>query len=366
MMSVVTPYHDVDPRGREAIVTDGGGGASRSALACVRALAEGGLRPLVAVPEGGDELAAASRWAVRFEVPDLADTERYRRAIRQAADDKRCAVFATSDRAMVAIGASGAALTDKTVLGRRATEVGIDVPESTIIAAMSELPATAAFPLVVKPVFGSAPAVRLDDVSDADRLSDDDGPFVVQPFIDEEMTAIGGVVWDGALIAAVHQRYERRWPIDCGTASAAITVEHDVVREASLVSLLDDHRGVFQAQYLGGRLIDLNPRPYGSLPLATKSGVNLPALVCALNAGEHPATGTVRRARVGVRYRWLEGDVRHVAARLRNGSMRPIDAVRALAPCRGTAHSVVSLRDPLPALVRGRQVVRQAWRRSAT
>jgi predicted ATP-grasp superfamily ATP-dependent carboligase len=171
------------------------------------------------------------------------------------------------------------------------------------------------------------------------------------------------VVWNGALVAAVHQRYERRWPVDCGTASAAVTVEHDPSREAALLSLLGNHQGIFQAQYLGSWLIDLNPRPYGSMPLATKSGVNFPALVCSLAQGDIEVPREVQRGRTGVRYRWVEGDIRHLAARLRAGSIGPGEVVRALTPRHGTAHSDVSIRDPLPAMLRVRQILRGAMHR---
>ena len=348
---------------RSAVVTDGGRGSSRSALACARALGEGGIRPLVTVPAGGEELAAASKWAERVEVPHLEDRLAYRRAILGIAAETHLPVFATSDLAMAALDLSGSTFLDKSTLAVHAAAAGIDVPDTVIISGPNEIHTGMTFPVVVKPVLGSLRAIRLDGMRDVARIPADGGPFALQPYLEYEMTAIAGVVWNGALVAAVHQRYERRWPVDCGTASAAVTVEHDPSREAALLSLLGDHQGIFQAQYLGSWLIDVNPRPYGSMPLATKAGVNFPTLVCALAQGDIEVPREVQRGRTGVRYRWVEGDVRHLAARLRAGSIGPGDVVRALTPHGGAAHSDVSIHDPRPVMLRVRQILRGVMHR---
>jgi predicted ATP-grasp superfamily ATP-dependent carboligase len=147
----------------------------------------------------------------------------------------------------------------------------------------------------------------------------------------------------------------RIWPVDCGTASAAVTTEPDVELESRLRRLLAGHEGVFQVQLIGDQVIDVNPRVYGSLPLAVAAGANLPAIACAATAGRTP--DSLVRARPGVRYRWLEGDVRRVVHDIRRGHLSPWAGARALAPRRGTAHSVESLRDPGPGLARLRDVV---------
>jgi hypothetical protein len=69
--------------------------------------------------------------------------------------------------------------------------------------------------------------------------------------------------------------------------------------------------------------------------------------------------GSIVRGRAGVRYRWLEGDVRSLLHEVRGGRLSAWAAVRRLAPHRGTAHSVESLRDPGPVLVRLVDVVRR-------
>jgi predicted ATP-grasp superfamily ATP-dependent carboligase len=183
------------------------------------------------------------------------------------------------------------------------------------------------------------------------------GPIVVQPFALGTMRAVCGVLHDGRLLAAVHQRYERIWPAECGTASAAVTTAPDRELEARLPLLLAGHSGVFQVQLIDDQVIDVNPRVYGSLPLAVAAGANLPAIACAAVRGQLPPD--VVRGRPGVRYRWLEGDVRRLLHDVRDGTLSPWAAVRALSPRRGTAHSIESLHDPGPALIRLLDVARR-------
>jgi hypothetical protein len=54
-------------------------------------------------------------------------------------------------------------------------------------------------------------------------------------------------------------------------------------------------------------LIDINPRFYGSMPLALAAGVNLPAAWHGVATGDpRPALGDYR---LGLRFRWLEGNL---------------------------------------------------------
>jgi len=95
----------------------------------------------------------------------------------------------------------------------------------------------------------------------------------------------------------------------------------------------------------GPHLIDLNPRVYGSLALATAAGVNLPSLWAALAAGR-PVEPLPYR--VGVRYRCEELDARALVQLARDG--RPLAALLGAIPRRNTTHAVVGLADPLPGL----------------
>ena len=350
-----------DPR--SVLLTDHVDGRSRSAVAAVRALGAAGFRVVVTV-SGGRSAAAASRSASGvLQVPPVG-TAGFADAVRDHLEEHPgTVVVPASDAVLVALGLPGAALVDKTQLAERAAAAGLPVPPTRTFASVDALldAEDLAFPLIVKAAVKTRPtevARRVSCRSDLPEVAGAlEGAVVVQPFATGTMRAVCGVAHDGRLLAAVHQRYVRIWPPGCGTASAAVTTAPDLRLEARLPRLLEDHTGVFQVQLIGDQVIDVNPRVYGSLPLAVAAGANLPAIACAAASGRHP--GEVVRGRPGVRYRWLEGDVRSLLHDRRAGTASWAETARALVPRRGTAHSVESLRDPGPMLARLADVVRR-------
>jgi predicted ATP-grasp superfamily ATP-dependent carboligase len=118
-----------------------------------------------------------------------------------------------------------------------------------------------------------------------------DGRGLIQRYHPGSLSALAGVVWEGRLVAAVHQRALRTWPTDCGEMSFAVALPRDLDREAGALRLLErvGWSGLFQMQFLdtseGSMLIDLNPRVYGSLALALGTGQNLPGIWADLLLG---------------------------------------------------------------------------------
>jgi predicted ATP-grasp superfamily ATP-dependent carboligase len=349
---------------RRVLVIDGDDGQSRSALAAVWALAASGYRPVVGTA-AKYSLAASSRASTNSVHVPLATDDRFGEAVRAEVQrgEYLCAL-PSSDPAMLALDAPGVELLDKDVLARRADAAGIPTVGGFLFGSYDDLVAARRefdYPVVVKPSVKSAAAdgeaVRVDSPAELERLASRNGRAFVQPWIDAPMHAVAGVVWRGRLVAAVHQEYLRTWPVVCGTASAAVTIRvtDDVV--GPIVRMLDGYDGVFQAQFVGRFLVDLNPRVYGSLPLAVAAGANLPAVVCDLMAGRDVPT---TRARPGVAYRWPEGDLKHLVARAQARSLPARSLLAALRPRRPTAHSVMSLRDPRPMLTRIGYVARRS------
>ena len=350
--------------GGVVLVSDHVDGRSRSAVAAVRALAAAGHRPVVTV-SGRPSAATASRDCAGVLRVPAADSPDFRKAMEEhLRSHPGTTVLPASDAVLVALELPGAPLVDKGELPARAAAAGLDVPPSRSFASPAELLAAEDldFPLVVKPAVKTAPsevARRVDSRHElAEALADLPGALVVQPFATGGMRAVCGVIADGRLLAAVHQRYVRIWPPDCGTASAAETTGPDLDLEDRLPALLEGHSGVFQVQLVEYQVIDVNPRVYGSLPLAVAAGANLPALATDVAAGRTAPDGVVR-GRPGVRYRWLEGDLRRLRHDFRTGASTPGQVVRALLPHRGTAHSVESLRDPGPVAKRLTDAIRR-------
>jgi predicted ATP-grasp superfamily ATP-dependent carboligase len=345
------------------LVSDHDDGNSRSAVAAVRALDEAGYSPVVTVAGRRSAAGASRSCAGVLRVPPVG-TPSYRKAVQEyVAATPGAVVLAASDAVLIALDLPGAALVDKASLPQAAAAAGLCVPRTREFTSAAHLLAAAddlEYPLVIKAAVKTGSSENTQRIEAAGELpaavTDLPGPVVVQPFAGGTMRAVCGVLADGKLLAAVHQTYVRIWPPDCGTASAAITTEPDHDLEERLPHLLAGHVGVFQVQLIGDQVIDVNPRVYGSLPLAVAAGANLPAIACQAITGRYPSE--LVRGRPGVRYRWLEGDVRRVLHDARTGALTLEAAGRALAPRRGTAHSVESLRDPGPALVRLAAVAR--------
>lgn len=336
------------------LVVDDGDSQSRTALVAARALAAGGYR-VAATVSGPRSLVGASRSCSRaVPVPPIADPGFDAALFRTMEAGRYACVLPASDAALAKLEPGTAPLLDKRTLAERAAEAGIPSPDSTRFESVEALLAAAGdlrYPAVLKPersVWRPYPVASADELRESPPPS---GPLLVQPYLTGTLRAVGGVTWRGELVAAVHQRYLRTWPPGAGGASAAVSVEPDAALEKRLVALLGGRDGIFMAQLVDDVLLDLNPRVYGSLPLAVAAGVNLPAIWCDLVTGGEVVP---RRGRAGVVFRWAEGDLRHVVSQVRSKSMTAGEALRALRPRRGVAHPVESLRDPGPMVARAR------------
>jgi hypothetical protein len=352
------------------LVTDGApdDGQSRTTLWTVRALAHAGYRAATTV-SAPYSLAAASRASRRsVRVPALiepGDERPYAAAVR---DEMRrhsyLTVLPTSDPALLALDMPGAHLVDKSSLTERAARAGIPTPPTRVFADATALRAgaeTLSFPLIVKPAVGHG-AMRASGPSDLVGWSDDDGPLLVQPYVTDGLWSVAGVVWDGVMVAAVHQRFLRTWPVDAGMTCAAETTAADPSIEDRLLRLLDGYTGIFQADLAGPYLIDLNPRSFASLSLAMASGVDVIGIYCDLLRGRdvEPVRG-----RPGVFYRWWDADARWAMKKVRMGELSLRGAARLLRPRARTARGgPESLTDPLPSLARLGFVFDRAVRRA--
>lgn len=334
------------------LVVDDGDSQSRTALVAARALAAGGYR-VAATVSGPRSLVGASRACSRaVSAPPIADPSFDHVLAGEIGRGLYSCVLPASDAALAKLEPAVAGLLDKRELAARAAEAGIASPESARFEDVGDLLAAAdglTYPAVLKPVRSVWRPYRVGSVAELRREPPESGPLLVQPYLSGTMRAVGGVTWKGELVAAVHQRYLRTWPPSAGGASAAVSVEPDRALEERLMELLGGRDGIFMAQLVDDVLLDLNPRVYGSLPLAVAAGVNLPAIFCDLLNGRPARRG---RGAAGVTFRWAEGDLRHVVSQVRAKAMGPGDALGALRPRRGVAHPVESLRDRGPMLAR--------------
>jgi predicted ATP-grasp superfamily ATP-dependent carboligase len=181
------------------------------------------------------------------------------------------------------------------------------------------------------------------------------GQFLAQRSEPGVTMSFAGVFANGALLAECVSQYLRTWRPDAGNASLSVSVAPSPELRRRVEGLLKQlgWQGIFELELIerpdgSFAAIDFNPRVYGSMALAIRAGANLPMVWL-----EWLLSGKAERksAHPQVKYRWEDGDLRHLlwqARRRRLGG-----AVRVLRPYAGVAHAHFERSDPLPLVARG-------------
>lgn len=268
---------------------------------------------------------------------------------------------------------------DKLTLARAAADVGLAVPH-TVVADENAI-ATWDGPAVVKPRLHFDPAhpgsgwtsarvtrTRAELRGAADAVRGAGGEPVVQQFVQGDLIALSAVRdARGRLVALMQQRATHTWPPRAGVSARAVTVPVDPRLGSGVADLLDHLGwiGMVQVQLLQPelgppRVLDLNGRPYGSLPLAHAAG--LPLLTSWLGGGADTRAAGARPAgaREGVRYSRLGSDLQRAMTERRGGLVRDLSSTgRAW---RGAAHPVADRSDVRPLMRLARMTVGETGR----
>jgi predicted ATP-grasp superfamily ATP-dependent carboligase len=141
---------------------------------------------------------------------------------------------------------------------------------------------------------------------------------IVQELLEGPIVALAVVVdRNGRMVARFQQQSLETWPREGGLMSLAVSVAPDESLAQRVATMLGElgYFGLVQLDLVltrrGHVLIDANPRFYASQPLAFAAGVNLSA------AWHGVATGAPQSQpapyRVGMRFRWLEADLKDAA-----------------------------------------------------
>jgi predicted ATP-grasp superfamily ATP-dependent carboligase len=374
---------------RALIVEDG---ASRGALAAARALAQAGWKVAVGSP-GGKGLAAGSRATEsRHDVPPSASgTDAFLDAVASAAADSAAeVVFGCGDAEVLTLSEGRDRLEpvvpyaphesvvrafDKLLLGEAAAGAGFAVPR-TVPATEAELLHVQG-PVLVKARLHAVPGrARLEaglcgDPAAARRRAAAIRAAGGEPLLQEHVsgplvayTALADV--EGGIVAALQQEAEAIWPPGSGVSVRARTVPVDAGLAAAAARLLSElgWLGIAELQFIlredrTPALIDLNGRFYGSLSLAVAAGLNLAAMWAALATGREVPPAPAPR--LGVRYQWLEGDLRRALAERHDGLVRDVWGCFGYAV--GARHSIWQAGDPAPALRLGSRLARRVARK---
>ncbi len=377
-------------------------GDGRKGVAVVRSLGRAGFR--VGLTSGRSlAIPRLSRYCSRFErLPEAArEPDEFWKALRAHLERRRYEVVVPLEAdALEVISLHRSVLpagtafpfaahdvldraADKHTVVERASALSIPVPRTRLPAGPGEVAGAArdvGFPAVIKPRRGQGShGVKLVR-SEAELLESYPGivrrfgPAVVQEFVPSGGGEYGvSLLMDsdrGAVARFSHRRI-RSFPVAGGPSTLRESIHEPAIEEYAERLLRDlGWFGVAMVEFRrdprDGRfkLMEVNHRFWGSLPLAIAAGVDFPALLCRLALGEKVEPRLDYPA--GVQCRWLfPGDLMHFLANRERWRMKP-SFFRFVAP--NLHYDIESLSDPGPMLLLWVQALVDAlspgnWRR---
>jgi predicted ATP-grasp superfamily ATP-dependent carboligase len=254
---------------------------------------------------------------------------------------------------------------DKLKVMRKAQALGIPTPttyEITNIDEIDPLGGQLQYPVVVKPRVGSGSA-GMHYVSEPAQLA----PALERvflsgqlPLVQERLPSEGAGIGASFLLdqeqqvraSFIHRRI-REYPVEGGPSTLRESIIHEQVRDDGARLLQNLHlTGVAMVEFKidsrdgKAKLLEVNPRFWGSLALAINAGVNFPYLLALVALGlDFPP---VLDYRLGHFCRWLlPGDILHFLKNPKRWHLKP-----SFFKFRkdNLTYDVIDLNDPLPIL----------------
>ncbi len=319
----------------KVLVTDGN---NRVALAAVRALGRAGAEVTVVEQErfaGRTPPAFVSRYAARVEVlPSMDGGEAFIGALARAAEGQDV-LLPVSTNVLMACAANVGRLparvpvpplevlrraNDKAGVMNVAMRAGVPVPASYAPRTERELDGVLnriRCPAVVKLrddegtwldpgdryVVGRTP----EELRAAYRTLHAIRPFpVIQEKIEGDGYGVAILAKQGRVLASFCHRRRREYPVSGGPSSLCVSVRDDrLAGYGAAVARELDWTGVAMVEFKKDddyRMLEVNPRFWGSLPLSTRAGINFPHLLCRMAMGEELLPVTEYRAGVKIRF----------------------------------------------------------------
>ena len=226
---------------------------------------------------------------------------------------------------------------DKRLTLEIARDCGVPVPMT--VKGASAFDASVRYPLVAKPANKEddelAFKVRYFEDRDALRRALEEQPKIASHALLQEYcpgvgVGIGTLIHDGEPLAMVQHRRLKELPATGGVSVVAISEPVDPDLGETTRALLRglEWRGPAMVEFRqdpatgDARLMEVNGRYWGTLPLAIRAGIDFPYIEWALAHGEKPEIPDAARA--GIRVRWTRGAVRRLgkAARSPHSSRR--------------------------------------------
>jgi len=248
-----------------------------------------------------------------------------------------------------------------------AEKYGIPIPKTWYIDDISQinkLKNSLSYPIVIKPkkssgAVGISYCKQPGDLMEQYLSVHQRFPYpLIQELIPQEGPGYGAsfLLDERGRVKAsfVHKRL-REYPVTGGASTLRESVKRDDIRDMAQVLLNAlNWFGVGMVEFKVDprdnipKLMEINPRFWGSLSLAVQAGVNFPYLLYRMSRGE--SFKPVEHYQIGKRCRWLlPGDILHFIYNPKRRSLVPkffnfLD--------RNTAYDIISIEDPLPTLGR--------------
>jgi predicted ATP-grasp superfamily ATP-dependent carboligase len=400
-------------RGWTILVTDAGRG---SAVAIIRSLGRRGWRviagasdplspgfrsryvaerivyPPPAVSPGGFVeaiLEAVKRFGIDLIIP-VADAAILPLAGERDRIEALCKIAGPDSHAMSVVMDKGRTL-------ELAAQLGVPVPRSAVAASTEEAIAaarTVGWPVVLKPrassLYPNRNKVEAFHVSFASneteleaemRSLEGRSEVLIQEYCPGGGVGVGLLMDRGRPLAAFQHRRIHEVPVTGGASALRESVRLDPTLYSYSVKLLGalEWTGLAMVEFKvgerGPKLMEVNGRVWGSLPLAVMSGVDFPGRLVELflGASSEPGPEPQLDYRVGVRARNLAMDLIWIGSVLRGrprygflGMPRRSEAMTALlgllAP--GCRSDMFAISDPGPALAEIPKIAGKLWRKA--
>jgi predicted ATP-grasp superfamily ATP-dependent carboligase/thymidylate kinase len=389
------------PRARQAtvLVTDAGRG---SAVSIIRSLGRRGMHVIAADSEARSP-GFYSRYAagrLRYPPPDESPGEMVEALLAAARTRRIDLIVPVTDETILPLAAARerfagvcmlalpepralATSHDKMATVELAAELGIPAPRTELVSTVREALRAApalGWPVVLKPRFsrivrnGRVERYEVSYADDEDALAEQMEGFegrcdvLLQEYCAGEGHGVELLAHEGRTLAAFQHRRLREVPITGGASSFRESVPLEPVLfdySARMLAALD-WTGLAMVEFKlgehGRRLMEVNGRIWGSLPLAVKSGMDFPAGLADVCLGRVPERDNPPDTSyaVGVRSRNLDLEVLWIGSTLRRPrrhsgvpALRRREAVaaavRLLYP--GDGFDVLTRDDPRPGLV---------------
>ena len=330
---------------KTVVITDG---KYRSSIAAARVLGRAGYKVVVTqtrADESGEPPVFASRYVAEHRWIDGAASDpeypgRLMAVLKEYAHPVLLCVGATSLNAVAARQEEFDAvcdfliappdvldgLNDKEAVHQRCLELGIPVPKQ-----YEGRPDT--YPVVVKPHCGEKFGLKASQRyavahsgEEFDRHYERMSQYDPSPIVQEKIVGEGEGVSlllgrDGELLGAICHRRIREYPMTGGPSTCCVSFyDEKMIEQAHALLNSFGFRGLGMVEFKGGRVLEVNPRIWGSFPLTEQAGSPMAALYAKAAAGE-TVEYTAQDYRAGVRMRFLLNDTAAVLDYLRHGKV---------------------------------------------